>query len=182
MLGERIKQCREMNDDMQAQQLAKMMNVTKSTISSWESGNSSPKPSQIKELSDILHVPTDYLLEAGVFGHWEEVKDHRTFILRQISSVMREMSYDILEGIDELTYIRLLNAFNVKITTHDDGIGVSVDSLFPTYSDSVINPVRQEDDDWLSLIHSLGADGQRQLKGYIDCLIQIQSSELKQAK
>ena len=181
MLGEKIKQCRIMNG-MKAHEVAVLMDVTKSTISSWENGNSSPKPSQIKELATLFKVPTDYLLEAGSFEHWEEMRGYRPYILQQISSVMKEMSYDLLEGIDEITYIRLINAFNVKVHLYNDGIGVSVDSLIPKYSDTVFNLKRQEDESWLSLIHSLGDDEQKQLKGYIDCLIQTQTNELKKAK
>lgn len=40
-----------------------MMNVKQYVISSWEIGRSEPNISQIIKLSDILDVPTDYLLD-----------------------------------------------------------------------------------------------------------------------
>ena len=43
--------------------LANMMNVKQYVISSWEIGRSEPNISQIIKLSDILDVPTDYLLD-----------------------------------------------------------------------------------------------------------------------
>lgn len=181
MLGKKIKEIRLLRD-MKQDELAMHLNVKGGTISNWERGTSNPNPDELRTLSKILGVPSDYLLEIGTYENWSEMQENRPLVLKQIAQTMKNMSYDILERIDELTYIRLVNAFNVKISCHEDGVGISVDSIIPSYSNELFNPRMQEDDDWLSLIHSLGADGQRQLKGYIDCLIQIQSSELKQAK
>ena len=181
MLGQNIRDVRKLRG-MSQKDLAEKIKNTDRTISSWERGNSNPNPDELRLLSKILGVPSDYLLGIGTYENWSEMQDNRPIVLKQIAQIMKNMSYDILEGIDDLTYIRLVNAFNVKIRHHEDGVGISVDSIIPSYSEELFNPRMQEDDDWLSLIHSLGADGQRQLKGYIDCLIQIQSSELKQAK
>ena len=46
--------------------LASKMGVRQYIISSWETGRSEPNISQIIKLSDILDVPTDYLLDKEI--------------------------------------------------------------------------------------------------------------------
>ena len=181
MLGKKIKEIRLLRG-LKQDELAMYLNVKGGTISNWERGSSNPNPDELRTLSKILGVPSDYLLEIGIYENWSEIHANRSLVLKQIAQTMKAMSYDILEGIDDLTYIRLVNAFNVKVRVYNDGIGISVDSLIPVYSDTIYNQKMQEDESWLSLIHSLGDDEQKQLKGYIDCLIQTQTNELKKAK
>lgn len=182
MLGQNIRYVRKLRGMSQKDLAAEFENTTYKTISSWELGNSNPNPDELRTLSKVLGVPADYLLEIGTYENWSDMQANRSLVLKQIAQTMKAMSYDILEGIDDLTYIRLVNAFNVKVRVYNDGIGISVDSLIPVYSDTIYNQKMQEDESWLSLIHSLGADEQKQLKGYIDCLIQTQTNELKKAK
>lgn len=47
-------------------ELANLMNVKQYVISSWETGRSEPKISQIIKLSDIFKIPTDYLLDRDI--------------------------------------------------------------------------------------------------------------------
>ena len=42
-------------------ELARKMNVTQQCISSWQTGRTSPKPYQMKMLSEILSVPINEL-------------------------------------------------------------------------------------------------------------------------
>lgn len=47
-------------------ELAKKLGVKQYVVSSWETGRSEPCISQIIELSDILDIPTDYLLDKKI--------------------------------------------------------------------------------------------------------------------
>ena len=61
LLAEKIKMLREKAGLTQAE-LARKMNLTRSSINGWEMGLSIPSTNTIVELSKIFHVTTDYLL------------------------------------------------------------------------------------------------------------------------
>ena len=61
MIGEKIKELRERNKLTQSD-LAKLLNITRSSVYAWESGLSAPSTQYIAELARILKVSTDYLL------------------------------------------------------------------------------------------------------------------------
>ena len=44
------------------EQLAKLLNINRATLSRYESGEIDPPSSQLQRISDVLHVPVDYLL------------------------------------------------------------------------------------------------------------------------
>lgn len=61
MRGERIKQLRKAKKLTQ-EELGKIVNVTKVSISGYENGNRSPDTDTLQKLADILDTTTDYLL------------------------------------------------------------------------------------------------------------------------
>ena len=61
MIGEKIKELRERNKLTQSD-LAKLLNITRSSVNAWESGLSAPSTQYIAELARILKVSTDYLV------------------------------------------------------------------------------------------------------------------------
>lgn len=50
---------------MSQEQLAEKINVSRQSISKWESGESSPEIERLIELSDVFDVSTDYLLKSS---------------------------------------------------------------------------------------------------------------------
>ncbi len=50
---------------MSQEQLAEKLNVSRQSISKWESGESSPEIERLIELSDVFDVSTDYLLKSS---------------------------------------------------------------------------------------------------------------------
>ncbi len=61
MIGERLKERRKDFRDTQAN-LANKLNVSLSTIKSWESGNSAPSHEMLVEICKLYHVSSDFLL------------------------------------------------------------------------------------------------------------------------
>lgn len=61
MVSERIKSLR-MSNDMTQTDLAKKLNITRSSVNAWEMGISTPSTTYIVELAQLFHVSTDYLL------------------------------------------------------------------------------------------------------------------------
>lgn len=61
MVADRIKQLR-ISNNMTQTDLAKKLNITRSSVNAWEMGISTPSTTYIVELSQLFKVSTDYLL------------------------------------------------------------------------------------------------------------------------
>lgn len=61
MISEKIKQLREQAGLSQAQ-LAKKLDVTRSSVNAWEMGLSTPTTQYIVALTKLFHVSADYIL------------------------------------------------------------------------------------------------------------------------
>lgn len=61
MIADRIKSLREASHLTQSE-LAKKLNITRSSVNAWEMGISVPSTAYLIELAQLFHVSTDYLL------------------------------------------------------------------------------------------------------------------------
>lgn len=61
MISEKIKGLREQIGISQAQ-LAKRLDVTRSSVNAWEMGLSTPTTQYVADMAKIFHISTDYLL------------------------------------------------------------------------------------------------------------------------
>lgn len=61
MIADKIKQLRNSCGITQSQ-LAKKLNITRSSVNAWEMGISTPSTTYLVELATLFHVSTDYLL------------------------------------------------------------------------------------------------------------------------
>ncbi len=61
MISDTIRTLREQAGDSQAQ-LAKKLDVTRSSVNAWEMGLSTPTTQYIVALAKLYHVSTDYIL------------------------------------------------------------------------------------------------------------------------
>lgn len=61
MISEKIKQLREQAGFSQAQ-LAKKLDVTRSSVNAWEMGLSTPTTQYVVALCKLFHVSADYIL------------------------------------------------------------------------------------------------------------------------
>lgn len=64
MIAEKVKILRETSGYTQAD-LAKKLNITRSSVNAWEMGISTPSTQYLVEMSLLFHVSTDYLLGLG---------------------------------------------------------------------------------------------------------------------
>ena len=62
--SEKLLTLRKAND-MTQEQLAEKLNVSRQSISKWESGQATPELEKIVSLSVVFHVSTDYLLKSS---------------------------------------------------------------------------------------------------------------------
>lgn len=61
MIGDKIRELREAAEYSQAQ-LAKKLDVTRSSVNAWEMGLSTPTTQYIVAMSKLFHVSADYIL------------------------------------------------------------------------------------------------------------------------
>lgn len=64
MIGKKIQAIRKTRG-LSQQQLADLMDVTRSTISNWECGRRSPHLNELNDLSNKLNVTLEYFKETG---------------------------------------------------------------------------------------------------------------------
>ena len=135
MIGDVIRNLRTVSSMTQTE-LGQRMGVIKQTISNWEKNISTPSIDAIVKLSSIFNVPTDYLLESGVFSNWDLLLANKMKVLEVISSCSTRISKNLLNGTDDITFAKLVYAFNIQI--RDDGVGISAIDQIPTYANNAI--------------------------------------------
>ena len=82
MNGERLKQLRK-NKKITQSELGEKINVTKVSISGYESGNRTPDTDTLQKIADFFEVSTDYLLgrtDSLVHTQQDNEADFQTFI------------------------------------------------------------------------------------------------------
>jgi len=62
--SEKLLTLRKAND-MTQEQLAEKLNVSRQSVSKWESGQATPEPEKIVAISAVFNVTTDYLLKSS---------------------------------------------------------------------------------------------------------------------
>lgn len=91
MIYDMIKTLREEAGYSQSQ-LAKKLDVTRSSVNAWEMGLSTPTTHYIVALSKLFHVSTDYLLG---------LDNKRHIVLEDYSKSEIELIYGLLKYFDE---------------------------------------------------------------------------------
>lgn len=90
MISEKIKELRETAGYSQAQ-LAKKLDVTRSSVNAWEMGLSAPTTQYIVALSKLFHVSADYILGTD---------SSMTFTLDGYSEEEIRLVFDLLKYFD----------------------------------------------------------------------------------
>ena len=90
MLCEKIKELRE-NAGYSQSQLAKKLDVTRSSVNAWEMGLSMPTTQYVVAISKLFHVSTDYLLG---------LETAKTLVLDGYSEIEIELIYNLINYID----------------------------------------------------------------------------------
>ena len=90
MISERIKELRE-NAGYSQSELARRLDVTRSSVNAWEMGLSTPTIQYVVAISKLFHVSSDYLLG---------IKNESTLVLDDLSSEEIKLIYDLLKYFD----------------------------------------------------------------------------------
>lgn len=107
--------------------------VDKSQITRMKKQDKSmPGADKIAAMATTLNVPADFLLGTGVFEKWDLILENKTAVLSSIAGLMRDLSLDVITGVDDLTLARLVGAFSVNVGIEPDGREITVISPFAT--------------------------------------------------
>lgn len=88
MIADKIKELRESSHLTQAE-LAKKLNITRSSVNAWEMGISVPSTSYLIELASLFGISTDYLLGLSQ----NNVIDVSALSEREVSLVFQLVDY-----------------------------------------------------------------------------------------
>lgn len=89
--AEKIKELREKNNLTQSE-LARRLNITRSSVNAWEMGISIPSTEKIVELSLLLHTTSDYLLG---------LDNQESIPVYQYSAEEKELIYHLLRFLNK---------------------------------------------------------------------------------
>ncbi|WDV47384.1 helix-turn-helix transcriptional regulator [Clostridiaceae bacterium M8S5] len=93
MFDNRLKDLRK-EKGIEAQHIAKLLNVSKSTYSYYENNKSEPNYETLKKIADIFNVSIDYLLG--------RVEHKNATIIEDIPKELKELGVEYLEVTKEL--------------------------------------------------------------------------------
>jgi len=79
----RIKNIRKALGYTQAK-FASILNVSRTTVTMWETQGTEPDFETLCKISDIFDIPSDYIVGAGVFENWEEIIDNYDDVARKL--------------------------------------------------------------------------------------------------
>lgn len=88
MISEKIKELRELSQISQSQ-LAKKLDVTRSSVNAWENGLSTPTTQYIVDMAKLFHVSADYILGMET----EHMVSLRGYSEEEIKFVMNLLHY-----------------------------------------------------------------------------------------
>lgn len=91
--------------------LAKLLNVSRSTVAMWETSDQSPDYSTMKKIGLLFNVPSDYIMGEGVFEKWDEIiekyEDVESEFLRTIPRELEMPSFCGEKTVCSWLYTRL---------------------------------------------------------------------------
>lgn len=91
LLGERIRTLRKQKGLTQ-QQLANMINVTKVSISCYESGSRTPNLETFVDLAEALETTPNYLLGSDKLLASEDDEDYKIYVSKEELDILKELN------------------------------------------------------------------------------------------
>ena len=91
MLGEKIYELRK-KSNMSQEQLAEKLNITRQTVSNWETNQTVPDAYQLKDLSNVFQVSADEILDIQKYENINEINNNileknKQYLQEKLSSV-----------------------------------------------------------------------------------------------
>lgn len=106
IIAKRIEECRKMRGYTQ-ERLAELLGMKRTNIANYEAGRVVPPGNVIVMMSEILKVPSDYLL--GLSNSLEEINDEDLKVLQRAKSKMSDSDWDRAMKILKLSFLEAFN-------------------------------------------------------------------------
>ncbi len=153
-IGKMISKIR-IEKGLNQRELASLLGVSNGAVGMWETGKRQPDLDTIKKIAEFFKVPTDYLLGIGVFENWDILLKNKTIVINQISQQAQQLAVNIKDGVDDISFAKLVYAFDIHISIQEDGtIGISAKEPIPTYTENYFSntiPINNVEKEIISL-------------------------------
>lgn len=127
--GERIAKLRE-NHGLTQGELAKRLNITRASLSHYETNRRQPDYALLSEIADLFHVSVDYLIgrvgepqgayspeEVALFVNQLELSDHKILEIYDLTIDGRKLSKE--EALRFIAFVRAERSLNISRDTAD---------------------------------------------------------------
>lgn len=69
-------------------QLAELLGVSRSTVAMWETTQQEPDYGTVNKMSMIFNVPSDFIMNSGIFKKWEQIKEYYEPIVLELRNTI----------------------------------------------------------------------------------------------
>lgn len=176
-LGHTIANLRKFQN-MNQREFAHILGVSNGAVAMWETNKRQPDLDTLRKIANLFNIPTDYLLGIGVFKDWDVLLENKASVIKHISETTERLSEAMLYGLDDITFAKLVYAFDVHIVLRNDGNGISLTDPIPTYADTIFsNKVDSLEDTILSLIRSQTEEERRDIKNLLTSFCSLSAKD-----
>lgn len=195
MLAQKLKDLRTANK-MTQQEMAHKLRISRSTLAGYEAENKQPSYDVLIKIAQLFNVPTDYLLESGIFGKkaFHLVTLFRENILSTLlnAELITRKMYKQLKLCSTDSYVMFISNLITDVTGNEKEIQYSYlpniglvgkemyetlsidqkeDFKYHTFHESLLRPDQYEIIDKIS---DLSAEQQEKIVNYINMSYEIE--------
>lgn len=180
MIGKRLKYLRELKRKSQ-QEVCSSLNIEQSTLANYENDKRVPKIDILIELAQYYDIPTDYLLGVGAFKNWDLLLKNKSSVIKHISTQAQQLALALPYGLDDISFAKLVYAFDVNITTYEDGaIGICATNPIPTYTEKYFSdnlPLNDAEKEILSLYRNAASETKQDIVDLLSSFCLLKKKE-----
>ena len=107
MLKDRLKRLRQ-ELGLTQEELAKKLNITRKSISAYETGRATPTPEMLKVIAEFFNVTTDYLLGISKINMDAYVAPYENDLIEKLKNKIKTLEKENKELKDKLEKIKTI--------------------------------------------------------------------------
>ena len=148
LLGEKISELRRQNQWSQ-EELAEKLEISRQSISKWESGASVPDLNKIVKLSSLFHVTTDYLLKDD-YKNYEEYERENYAVLVPAEEAEPAAPIPLLANEEVMAYLKTVQktarwiALGVFLCIMGASVFLGICGFIPTEGDPSFLQIKEQ--------------------------------------
>lgn len=176
--GTKLKQKRE-EFGMKQSEIARLLDINRSSYFSWENGRAAPNKSNLKKISDILGVTEEFFYEEEIAMLYKQLNPtNQTKTMNYVKDLVDKQSniiamptfpYHVYEnlsaGIGATVYDKSFDTvYFDKELAHDFASWISGDSMEPTYHNGSVALIRETEFDYHGAVYAVVWNSQTFIK------------------